>query len=87
MQDLTNAIKTGKIKPSDLQVDFVMKNGKPVIANTRTSTALTNAGVPQAKWNGVNKTGKEQYPGKPYDDAVEDQLKRNLGKPIDPSEW
>ena len=87
VQDLTNAIKSGKIKPSDIEVDFVMLNGKPVIANTRTSTALADAGVPQSKWNGVNKTGQEQRPGKPYIEAVQEQLSRNKGEPISPRDW
>lgn len=40
VQDLTNAIKSGKIDPSKLEINYVMINGQRVIANTRTSTAL-----------------------------------------------
>jgi hypothetical protein len=31
------------------------------IANTRTTTALTNAGIPKSQWYGVNKTGQTAY--------------------------
>ncbi len=87
VQDLTNAINTGKINPADIQVDYVMINGQPVIANTRTSTALTNAGVPQNQWNGVNQTGQIQYGTQTFDQAVQNQINNNAGQPILPSDW
>ena len=87
VQDLTNAIKSGKVNPADIEVNYVVVNGKPVIDNTRTSTALTNAGVPQSKWNGVNQTGKEQYPGRTWDEAVQDKINNNKGEPISPEDW
>ena len=64
---------------------------KPVVANTRTSTALTNAGIPQSQWNGVNQTGKivdnPQLPaGTTYDDLIQSQINNNNG-PINPSDW
>jgi filamentous hemagglutinin len=87
VQDLTNAINAGKIDPVDITVDFVMVNGQPVIANTRTSTALTNAGVPQSQWNGVNQTGQVQFGNQTFDQAVQNQLNNNFGEPISPSDW
>ncbi|TRD14441.1 hypothetical protein [Palleronia caenipelagi] len=44
VEDLTNAIKSGKIDPADIEANYVTINGKPVIDNARTSTALENAG-------------------------------------------
>jgi len=87
VEDLTNAIKTGKIDPADIEVNYVIKDGVPVIDNTRTSTALENAGVPRSEWNGINQTGKTQYPGKTWDQTVQDKLENNEGKPISPEDW
>jgi len=68
-----------------LPVDYVVIDGQKVIANTRTTTALTNAGVPKSQWYGVDKTGQTAYmdvkTGKPvtFDDLVRDQLNKNYG--------
>ena len=70
------------IKPSDIPVDFVDMNGTRLILNTRTSTALKNADVPQSEWYGGNKTGTTAYTkpdGTPvtFDDLASDQLSNN----------
>ncbi|MGN6451449.1 MAG: hemagglutinin repeat-containing protein, partial [Brucella intermedia] len=89
VQDLTNAIKSGKIDPSAIEIDYVVINGQRVIANTRTSTALTNAGVPQSNWNGVDRTGQvaDAGSGTTYDQLVKNQIRRNQGNPIASSNW
>ena len=84
VDDLTQALKNGLIKPSQLPIDYVVIDGQKVIANTRTTTALTNAGIPKSQWNGVNKTGQTAYtdPVKgpvSFDKLVRDQLNNNYG--------
>ncbi|GHU09140.1 hypothetical protein FACS1894158_18660 [Betaproteobacteria bacterium] len=62
-----------------MPINYVMIDGQMVIANTRTTTALTNAGIPKSQWYGVDKTGQTAYPGKTFDSLVRDQLNNNYG--------
>ncbi|UEL25738.1 hypothetical protein K6106_10350 [Pseudomonas fluorescens] len=75
--DLTAALKEGVIKPSQVPLDYVLIDGKEVIANTRSSTALINAGIPKGEWYGVNKTGVNAYGEVTFDDLVKNQLNKN----------
>jgi filamentous hemagglutinin len=85
VQDLTDALNQGVIKPSQLPINYVVIDGEKVIANTRTTSALENAGIPKDQWYGVNKTGQVAYSdpitGKPvtFDDLVNNQLNKNYG--------
>ncbi|MGY2287921.1 DUF637 domain-containing protein, partial [Pseudomonas gingeri] len=77
VEDLAEALKTGTIKPGQLPVDYVDMNGTRLILNTRTSTALEQAGIPRNEWFGRNQTGVEAYPGKTFNDLAADQLEKN----------
>lgn len=77
VDDLADALKVGTIKSSQLPVDYVDMNGTRLILNTRTSTALEQAGIPRSQWFGRNQTGVEAYPGKTFNDLAADQLKNN----------
>ncbi|OUM09486.1 hypothetical protein BW686_01915, partial [Pseudomonas syringae] len=77
--DLTSALKKGIIKPSQVPLDYVSIDGHNVIANTRSSTALINAGIPKSQWYGANKTGVIAYDSITFDDLVRDQLRKNYG--------
>ncbi|BCL90907.1 hemagglutinin [Ralstonia pseudosolanacearum] len=81
VDDLAAAIKRGLISPSQLPVDYVVAaDGTQLILNTRTSVALSRAGIPQSQWYGTNQTGI-QVPGMPagttYNDLAAGQLARN----------
>ncbi|MBI6772895.1 DUF6861 domain-containing protein [Pseudomonas syringae] len=77
--DLTSALEKGTIKPSQVPLDYVIIDGQNVIANTRSSTALINAGIPKSQWYGANKTGVTAYDQITFDDLVRDQLRKNYG--------
>ena len=72
VSDLSLAIKTGAIKASDIEVQYIVRNGNTLILNTRTAQALTQAGVPRNSWNAVNVTGNAQF-----EKMLSDQLARN----------
>lgn len=59
---------------------MVNSNGVQVILNTRTSAALSEAGIPISEWSGTNVTGL-QVPGLPagttFDDLAASQLTKN----------
>lgn len=77
VEDLVGALKSGVIKPSQLPLDYVDINGSRLILNTRSSTALEQAGIPRNEWVGRNQTGVEAYPGKTFNDLAKDQLRNN----------
>jgi len=85
VDDLAKALIDGKVKPSDIKVNYIVKNGEEVILNTRTSAALNRANVPMEKWNGVNVTGKEVpgMSGPTFDDLGNRQIMKNY-KPGEP---
>ncbi|MCL2860735.1 MAG: hypothetical protein FWF46_09435, partial [Oscillospiraceae bacterium] len=60
IDDLVNAIKSGKVNVSDIPVEYIVRDGNTLILNTRTSQALTQAGIPRSQWNAVNMTGNAE---------------------------
>ena len=80
VEDLVAAIQDGKIKPSQLPIDYVIIDGQKVILNTRTSAALEGADVPRSQWHGVDQTGVPVPGGSggtTFDDLAKDQIRRN----------
>jgi filamentous hemagglutinin len=77
VDDLADALKSGQIKPSQLPIDYVDMNGTRLILNTRTSTALEQAGIPRDQWFGRNRTGDVAFGIKTFDQLAIDQLKAN----------
>ncbi|MDH4275678.1 MAG: hypothetical protein OEW08_11605, partial [Gammaproteobacteria bacterium] len=77
--DLTDALKQGLVKPEQVPINYVVIDGEKIIANTRSSSALTNAEIPKRHWYGVDKTGVKAYGDVTFDDLVRNQLNRNYG--------
>jgi hypothetical protein len=50
-------LRSGKLNPSDVPVEFIVRDGKSLIVNTRSSLALKRAGIPESQWNLINRTG------------------------------
>lgn len=53
-------------------IDYVIRDGKMIILNTRSAQALIKAGIPRAKWYGINRTGVAAFEAR-----LTGQLKRN----------
>ena len=71
MSDITQ--KTG------IAVNYVVRDGTRIVANTRTSVALQRAGIDPSDWNWVDRTGVARWKTR-----VDDALKRSrLDEPID----
>ncbi|WP_422396233.1 hypothetical protein [Pseudomonas trivialis] len=75
--DLTEALKQGTIRPNQVPLDYVVIDGRKVISNTRTSTALIDAGIPKSQWHGIDKTGLKAFDNITFDDLVKNQLNKN----------
>ncbi|WP_199249736.1 S8 family serine peptidase [[Phormidium] sp. ETS-05] len=54
---LADALNKGSVKPEDVPIQYVEREGKKLILNTRSSAALEKAGIPRSEWNVINKTG------------------------------
>lgn len=77
VSDLTDALIDGRVTASQVPLDYVVINGQKVIANTRSSQALINAGIPKNQWFGVNRTGQTAYDDVTFDTLVQRQLNKN----------
>ena len=45
------------LKPGDVPIEVIVRDGNTLILNTRSATALAEAGVPRSAWNVVNVSG------------------------------
>jgi hypothetical protein len=45
----------------DVPIDVIVRNGQTFILNTRSSAALTQAGIPRSAWNIISRTGEVEY--------------------------
>ena len=72
IDDLANVISTGKIKVEDLPIEYIVRDGNTLILNTRTSQALTQAGIPRGQWVSIDRTGIQLF-----EELLDGQLSRN----------
>jgi hypothetical protein len=72
INDFRDGLLANDLKPSDLPIEYVVRDGHTLILNTRSSQALERAGIPRWQWKPVNKTGDTRA-----EDSVTDQLRRN----------
>ena len=72
VDDVAAALRSGQLRPSDVPVEYIFRNGKQLILNTRSAEALRRAGIPRSQWFGVNRTGNTGA-----ELRLDDQLKRN----------
>ena len=57
--DVASGLRSGKISPNDLPVEFVVRNGERVALNNRSLTALRRAGIQPT--NLINRTGSARH--------------------------
>jgi hypothetical protein len=66
------------MKPGDVPVNYIVRDGQTIMLNTRSAQALEAAGIPRSQWNGVNQTGNQFF-----ENLLNGQLGRNRGGPFD----
>lgn len=76
--EVAAALRSGAMKPAQVEVSYVVRDGQTIILNTRSSQALQQAGIPRNQWKGVDRTGDSLYEG-----LLNGQLRRNPGAPFD----
>jgi hypothetical protein len=57
ISDVAAQLRAGTLSPSDLPVQTINIGGDTLIINTRSSLALSQAGIPQSQWSVVDMTG------------------------------
>lgn len=72
VDDVADALRSGTLRPADVPIDFIVRDGNKLILNTRSAQALELAGIPRAQWNAVDRTGQELF-----ENMLTGQLNRN----------
>jgi hypothetical protein len=71
VEDVAGALRSGALNPSDVPIQYIVRDGNTLILNTRSAQALEQAGIPRGSWNAINMTG---------DAAAEARLTGQLGR-------
>lgn len=61
IDDVANELKSGLLKPSDVSIDVIVRDGNALILNTRSTQSLLRADIPVSQWNIIYRTGQEAY--------------------------
>jgi len=72
VEEVAGMIKNNKIKVEEVPIDVVVRDGQTFILNTRSSAALSKAGISRDKWKVNNRTGDSFFEGQ-----LDSQLGRN----------
>jgi RHS repeat-associated protein len=59
--DIAGALRSGAVKPSEMPVGTITRDGNPLILNTRSSLALLRGGINPADWTINDMTGDPFY--------------------------
>lgn len=57
ISDVAGQLRAGTMSAADVPVQVVTMDGNTLIVNTRSSLALSQAGIPQSSWNLIDMTG------------------------------
>jgi hypothetical protein len=57
ISDVAAQLQAGTLSASDVPVQVISIDGNTLIVNTRSSLALSQAGIPQSSWNLIDMTG------------------------------
>jgi hypothetical protein len=61
VQGVADALKSGEMTPADVPIDLIVRDGQPLILDTRSAQALQRAGLPRSQWVVVDRTGQAEY--------------------------
>jgi hypothetical protein len=61
IDDVAADLRTGRMRPEDVPIDVIRRDGNVLILNTRSSLALAEADVPRSSWKIVDRTGQAAY--------------------------
>jgi hypothetical protein len=59
ISSVVDDLRAGVLKPADLPVEYLVRDGNRLLINTRSSLALKQANIPESSWSLINRTGVE----------------------------
>ena len=72
IDDLVNAVNSGKIDVAELPVEYIVRDGSTLILDTRISQTLIQTGIQRSQWNAIDRTGDALF-----EELFTGQLSRN----------
>lgn len=72
ISSVADDLRAGVLKPADLPVEYLVRDGNSLLINTRSSLALKQANIPESSWSLINRTGVESAEA-----AMTERLLRN----------
>lgn len=72
IDDVAGKLQVGGLTPRDVPISVITRDGNTLILDTRSSQALTRAGIPRVEWNVIDRTGNQFY-----EKLLDGQLSRN----------
>jgi hypothetical protein len=72
VEEVADLLKNNKMQVNEVSIDVVVRDGQTFILNTRSSAALTKAGISRDKWKVNDRTGDSFY-----EKQLDGQLGRN----------
>lgn len=72
IDQVADALRSGQLRPTDVPVDYLIREGHALAINTRSSLALRRAGIDLSEWTLVNRTGDLFFEAK-----ITERLARN----------
>jgi hypothetical protein len=72
VSEVAALLRSGKLSPADVPVQFIIRDGRTLILNTRSAQALEQAGIPRSQWKAIDVTGNAGAEAR-----LTGQLKRN----------
>ncbi|MFN7222329.1 MAG: RHS repeat-associated core domain-containing protein [Burkholderiales bacterium] len=57
IDDVAASLRSGAMKPADVPIEYIVRDGNTLILNTRSAQALQQAGIPRSAWNAIDMTG------------------------------
>ncbi len=61
VNDVANDLRSGKLTPDDVPINYIVRDGNTLIMNTRSAQALERAGFSRDQWRPVNVTGNRLW--------------------------
>jgi RHS repeat-associated protein len=72
IDEIAQELKDGTLTTQDVPINAVSRNGQTFLLDTRSTVALTRAGIPRSAWNVINQTGIQEF-----ENRLTGQLLRN----------
>jgi hypothetical protein len=74
ISELAQDLRGGVMAPEQVPVEYIVRDGNPLIVNTRSALALQRADIPQSGWNLIDRTGVPEVETRITERLLKNQL-------------